>query len=384
MEILRIRVRLTDQITVEGCAQRVVMLPFEGECESKLFTGRILPGGVDIQRIQPEGRVFLSARYALEGTDCAGKPCRLFIENVGLGNPGEKMVTRPSIRTDSEALRFLETANLTGSIEDCGDHIEIVILSEDAPHVQPVAIQRGGLTLRGRFEKRTEGPCPLVMMLHGFGGNMWVAPDSWFDRLADDLTKAGFAVLRFDFNGHGASDGAFREMTVYNEIEDAAAWLRYALDRGDVTSISLLGHSQGGVVAGMLAGYYHDIIHRLAMLAPAASLKTDAQKGVCMRAAYDPDHIPAFVNVDGVHEVGGLYFRMAQTLPIYEVTAKFAGEALALVGGQDVVVKPEEIQRYGQSMPNCRVLKMASLDHGLMGKEHEDAMKEVLDFLTKK
>ena len=75
---------------------------------------------------------------------------------------------------------------------------------------------------------------------------------------------------------------------------------------------------------------------------------------------------------------------MAQTLPIYEVTAKFAGEALALVGGQDVVVKPEEIQRYGQSMPNCRVLEMASLDHGLMGKEHEDAMQKVLDFLTKK
>ena len=343
MEILRIRVRLKGEHIIKGHTQRVVMLPFEGECEGNYFTGRILPGGVDTQRIDPDGRCVLSARYALEGTDFEGNPCRLFIENVGVSLPQEKMVTSPSIRTDSKALRFLETADLTGSIEVLDDHIRIIIRSEDAPHVEHIAIRRGGLTLRGRFEKRAKGPCPLVMLLHGFGGNMWVAPDSWFDRLANDLTAAGCAVLRFDFNGHGCSDGNFREMTIYNEIEDAAAFLQYAMNREDVTDISLIGHSQGGVVAGMLAGYYHDIIHKLVMLAPAASLKTDAQRGVCMQAAYDPDHIPAYVNVDGTHEVGGLYFRMAQLLPVYEVTARFGGKALAVCGGQDIVVSPKEI-----------------------------------------
>ena len=383
MEILRIRVRLTGEEIIQGHTQRVVMLPFEGDCEGLFFTGRILPGGVDTQRIGADGRCALSARYALEGTDCEGKPCRLFIENTGVSHPQEKMVTRPVIRTDSKALRFLETADLIGSIEVFDDHIQIIISSEDAPHVEHIVIRRGGLTLRGRFEKRAKGPCPLVMLLHGFGGNMWVAPDSWFDRMANDLTNAGCAVLRFDFNGHGCSDGAFREMTVYNEIEDAAAFLQYAMEREDVTDVSLLGHSQGGVVAGMLAGYYHDVIRKLVMLAPAASLKTDAQRGVCMQASYDPDHIPAYVNVDGMHEVGGLYFRMAQTLPIYEVTARFGGRALAVCGGQDIVVSPEDIERYGKAMPNCRVLNMPTLDHGLMGEEHELLMQQVADFLTK-
>jgi pimeloyl-ACP methyl ester carboxylesterase len=144
-----------------------------------------------------------------------------------------------------------------------------------------------------------------------------------------------------------------------------------------------LGHSQGGVIAGMLAGYYHDVIHKLVMLSPAASLKTDAQRGVCMQAAYDPDHIPAYVNVDGTHEVGGLYFRMAQMLPIYEVTSRFGGKALAVLGGEDIVVSPAAIERYGQTMQNCRVLSMKTLDHGLMGDEHEALMKQILNFLTK-
>ena len=382
MEILRICVYLTGCETVQGRTQRVVMLPFEGTCTGPLFTGRILPGGVDTQRILPDGRCALSARYALEGTDCAGKPCRMFIENLALTMPGEKTVTHPTIRTDSEALRHLETAQLTGVLEDGGDHIEIVISSEDTPHVQHIQIGRGALTLRGRYEKRTQSPCPLVMMLHGFGGDMQAVPDSWFQRLSDALTAAGYATLRFDFNGHGLSEGDFREMTVYNEIEDAAAFLRYALGRGDVTEVSVLGHSQGGVVAGMLAGYYHDVISKLVMLAPAASLKTDAQRGVCMRAAYDPQKIPDSVNVDGKHEVGGLYFRMAQTLPIYEVTAQFGGRALAVVGGKDGVVKPEEIRRYAQTMPDCGVLEMKTLDHGLRGEEHEACMKAVLHFLT--
>ena len=82
MEILRIKVYLIDSITVEGHADKAVMLPFTGDCDCPLFKGKILPGGVDTQRISTDGRTSLSARYALEGTDDQGKPCKLFIENV--------------------------------------------------------------------------------------------------------------------------------------------------------------------------------------------------------------------------------------------------------------------------------------------------------------
>ncbi len=85
--------------------------------------------------------------------------------------------------------------------------------------------------------------------------------------------------------------------------------------------MSLLGHSQGGVVAGMLAGYYHDRVTKLVMLTPAASLKTDAQNGTLMGVTYDPQHIPAYVELPSGMRVGGVYFRMAQTLPKHEVTS---------------------------------------------------------------
>lgn len=53
---------------------------------------------------------------------------------------------------------------------------------------------------------------------------------------------------------HGQSDGDFRDMTVLNEIEDAKKVFEYARRLPNVTSVSIAVHSQGGVVASMVAG----------------------------------------------------------------------------------------------------------------------------------
>ena len=380
MEVLRIKVYLTDNIVTEGGADRAVMLPFTGTCDSPLFKGKILPGAADTQRIGPDGRGTLSARYTLEGVDDQGKPCRLFIDNAAILGKDGIGPTRPTIRTDSASLRWLETADLTGRIEHFADHIEIVITAQDRPGVKHIALRRAGLTLRGVLEKQGDGPAPLVIMLHGFGGRMDAFPGGWMQEWNDALITAGFATLRFDFSGHGDSEGEFRDMTLFSEIEDAAAFLRWAMTLPDVTDIHLLGHSQGGVVAGMLAGYYHDKIGKLVMLAPAASLKTDAIEGTCMGVRYDPQHIPEALQI-GRSLTGGFYFRIAQTLPIHEVTAQFAGPALAVIGGADTVVHAENIRRYGETMPHCQVVEYPTLDHGLGGKEHAQSVLEVVEFL---
>ena len=92
---------------------------------------------------------------------------------------------------------------------------------------------------------------PLLVLCHGFGGNK---EGKLFDCLVDSLNKKGIAVLRFDFNGHGKSEGKFEDMTVLNEIEDAKCILRYASSLPWVSKIAMGGHSQGGVVTAMTSG----------------------------------------------------------------------------------------------------------------------------------
>lgn len=124
-------------------------------------------------------------------------------------------------------------------------------------------MKRDGLTLRGRLDRMTEGRSNAAIFFHGFGGNIGTEPEHAYQKLIEILNKKGIAVFRFDFNGHGKSDGDFSNMNILNGIEDAIAILEYVRTQEWVEEIFLIGHSQGGVIAGMMAGYYADVISRL-------------------------------------------------------------------------------------------------------------------------
>ncbi len=245
-----------------------------------------------------------------------------------------------------------------------------------------ISIKRDGLTLRGRLDKSTESNSNAAILFHGFGCDRGIEPDSAYQKITEELNKKGIAVFRFDFNGHGKSDGNFSNMNIWNEIEDAIAILEYVRAQEWVKEIFLMGHSQGGVIAGMMAGYYADVISRLVLLAPGVSLKSDAQKGTCMQATYDTKHIPLTVNVDGCHEVGGHYFCIAKSLPIFEVTSQFENPAILIVGAHDDVISAKEAKEYSECMKNCKYESLETLDHGLGGPEQSKMILEVVQFLT--
>lgn len=123
MEVLRVYVGLTGFYEMESGDKKIRMILFEGTCDGPFFQGTILPGGVDTQKGYEDGTGTLSARYMIDGTDCEGNPCRMFIENNASCND----YTIPSIFTDSPALQWLETANLRGRMEFPEGKLNIVI-----------------------------------------------------------------------------------------------------------------------------------------------------------------------------------------------------------------------------------------------------------------
>jgi pimeloyl-ACP methyl ester carboxylesterase len=76
-----------------------------------------------------------------------------------------------------------------------------------------------------------------------------------FAVIADYLTKKGFAVLRVDDRGAGKSTGDFSKSTSADFALDVEEHIRYAksLAMVDTNKIGLLGHSEGGLIAPMVA-----------------------------------------------------------------------------------------------------------------------------------
>lgn len=92
-----------------------VMIPFTGSVQSELFTGEILPGGVDVQTVNTAGVRHMCAKYMFSGKDYTGAECKVFVENNAFSTPFEcekdYFTSTPMFITDSEALAPYLMAN---------------------------------------------------------------------------------------------------------------------------------------------------------------------------------------------------------------------------------------------------------------------------------
>ncbi len=222
--------------------------------------------------------------------------------------------------------------------------------------------------------------CPMVMILHGFSGNK---NETLLTSLADSLEEKGIASIRFDFNGHGESEGDFQNMTVLNEIEDAKKVYDYVASLPYVKSISVAGHSQGGVVASMLAGELGKSKIKCAVLmAPAAVLRDDAIRGNTMGAMYDPLDPPEYVELFNGLRLGREYIKTAFNLPIYETAEKFTGSVCLIHGTGDRVVPYTFSERYNRQYKKSELHILPGFDHGF-SQNQDEVVNIASDFLVK-
>ncbi|MBQ7543950.1 MAG: alpha/beta fold hydrolase [Synergistaceae bacterium] len=244
----------------------------------------------------------------------------------------------------------------------------------------PVQIDGAVGKLSAVIQKPEGDKMPMVMLLHGFTGSKTNRP---LTDTADLLEKNGIASIRFDFNGHGDSEGDFVNMTVLNEIEDARKVFEYVKALDYVSSVAIGGHSQGGVVTSMLAGELGaENVKAVVLFAPAAVLRDDAIRGNVMGTAYDAGNPPESVKIFGRFDLGREYMVTSQTLPIYETAAKFTGPACVIHGTGDRIVPYTYGERYYKGYKNGELHLINGADHGFTGFE-EDAAELAVSFLKK-
>ena len=226
--------------------------------------------------------------------------------------------------------------------------------------------------------------CPMVIFCHGFSGTK---DGPMFELIADTLQAHGIASIRFDFNGHGESEGEFKDMTVPNEIEDAKKVVEYVRDLRYVSELAIVGHSQGGVVASMTAGQLSEELGEpafkaVALMAPAAVLRDDAIRGNTMGKQYDPFDPGEYVELWGGLKLGGKYIRTAFSLPIYETAVKYQGPALIIHGNADRVVPYTYGERFHEIWPKSELVIQEYFDHGFSQNIYRST-DIVSDFLIK-
>jgi len=139
-----------------------------------------------------------------------------------------------------------------------------VIVKNDAAQVE----LSGTLTI-----PETGGPFPAVILITGSGPqnrNEELMGHKPFLILADYLTRRGIAVLRCDDRGFGKSTGKFSTATTLDFATDASAAIDFLKTQKeiDTTRIGLAGHSEGGLIAPMVASERKDVAFLILLAGP--------------------------------------------------------------------------------------------------------------------
>jgi dipeptidyl aminopeptidase/acylaminoacyl peptidase len=125
--------------------------------------------------------------------------------------------------------------------------------------------KRDGVKLAGTLTlPRGKGPIPAALLITGTGPqdrNESVSGHKPFLVLADYLTRQGIAVLRVDDRGVGGSTGSLADSTAENFAADVMAGIAFLKSRKEINpkQVGLIGHSEGGSIAPMVAAQNDDV-----------------------------------------------------------------------------------------------------------------------------
>ena len=267
-----------------------------------------------------------------------------------------------------------------------------------------VTFEVGDQRLHGMLHLPANAPAPhpCVLMLHGFTGTS-IEPHRLFVLMARAFAAAGIAALRFDFRGSGQSEGAFSEMTLTRELEDALSALTLLEGRGEIdrARTGILGLSMGGLMAALTAGTVD--LKALALWAPASPAvmlgwfngerRNPASIAAAFAAGFAGEEFPAGMGFDapsghmdfGGNPVSKGFFIDALNHDSLTTVKNHAGPALIVHGTADPTVPFAVGQQYAAALgarANLHAIDGAghtfeSLPH------HNEALRVTLEFFQR-
>jgi fermentation-respiration switch protein FrsA (DUF1100 family) len=158
-----------------------------------------------------------------------------------------------------------------------------------------------GVVLAGTLTMPTTGTdFPTAVLVSGSGPqnrNEELLGHKTFLVLSDYLTRNGIAALRYDDRGTGESSGDYSAAGIDDMASDAAAAVEYLATRKDINpqKTGIIGHSEGGTIAFLLAGKRDSrlsfIVSMAGMAIPGDSLLKMQRRLLCEAQGITEEYI---------------------------------------------------------------------------------------------
>jgi uncharacterized protein len=223
---------------------------------------------------------------------------------------------------------------------------------------------------------------PIIVLAHGFSSSK---DRPTYTALNDMLAKKNISSFRFDFFGHGESEGKFEDITIDEAVDDILQAINYLKEQG-YKKIGLLGSSFGGISSIMATSKTKDLF-LLALKSPVSNYfdKETETKDKQELKDWKTKGYRFYVSGDGTqHKLKYSFFEAFEGNNGYEVAPKIKIPTLIVHGDADKIVPYKQSVKTSKLIPNCKLHTVVGANHRYDNNDHRDEMLKVLvEFIFK-
>jgi pimeloyl-ACP methyl ester carboxylesterase len=237
-------------------------------------------------------------------------------------------------------------------------------------------LNKKGNKICGVLEEGADNNSPVVLFCHGFHSTK---DNSTNVKLQELLKEQNIASFRFDFFGHGESEGKFEDITISEAVDDALCAIDFLKELG-YSKIGIIGSSFGGITALLAAAKSKEIIF-LGLKCPATNFleielmhrsKENLEKWKKRGYSY-------YTNNEGEsYRLKYKFFKDLKKNNGFTVADKIKIPTLIVHGDVDETVPIRQSQHIYKLIPNCKLEIIPGADHRFSRPINFDKMIEIL------
>jgi len=206
----------------------------------------------------------------------------------------------------------------------------------------------------------------IVILCHGFGSSKNSSTNIELQRL---LNKKNISTFRFDFYGHGESEGKFEDITILKSTDDTLNAIKLLKEKG-YSKIFLVGSSFGGMTALITASKTKDLA-ALVLKSPLSDF-IEKEKEQKSKEELEDWKNKGFIMYNlGIEKkrLNYSYYKEYEKIKGYDAARKIEIPTLIIHGDADTTVPPK------QSIKLAKILKRGNLEL-IKGADHSYTKKE--------
>lgn len=202
---------------------------------------------------------------------------------------------------------------------------------------------------------------PIIILSHGFSTSK---NSRTYLRLQNILNKHQISNLRFDFFGHGESEGKIEDITISEAVDDILNAIKFLKNQG-YTKIGLFGSSFGGI-ASLITASKTDDLFLLVLKSPVSNYeeKEIATKSKKELEDWKNKGFRYYVSGDGRKlKLNYTFFKDFKNNNGYKAAKKIKIPTLIVHGDNDETVPIEQSKKTANLIKNCKLEIVKGADH---------------------